>query len=1050
MNTTHWTSALYRNKHALVLAIIVILVGGLSAALSLPRLEDPRISNRDPIIITQVPGASAERVETLVTEPLERALQEIADIKNIESSSTRGVSIIRVELKATIDAGSNKPVFAEVRDKVTEASLQFPPEARPPIVDEKRDPAAFTLITAVAWTAPGSPNLNIMNRVAEELATRLRSLSGTELVRLYGAPDEEISVTADPLLLADLGLSTADIASTLGAADSKRAAGVVRGAATDMSLEITGELDSVARIASIPIHSDEQLGLVRIGDVASVEREWRSPAADMALRNGEQVILVAARMDPSLHIDAWTNDARSVIDGYAIELGAGIDLALVFEQGRYTASQLSNLIGNLAAGVAVVLAVVIVTMGLRLALVVGAAIPLVVSLVLLGWQLSGNAIQQMSIFGLIIALGLLIDNAIVVADEVARHRRSGQSALRSLEQAVRHLAVPLFASTLTTVLAFAPILLLTGSVGEFVGSIGGTVIIALSASLLVALLLISALAAQFAPGRDDIDSRWWQTGVQLPDLQNRYYTGLRLAMRRPLVALLLALFLPVSGFIAATQLGNQFFPPVDRDMFELKLWLPNNSSIERASEQALAVEGGIRAFEGVEEIHWRIGGSYPSVFYNLSMSKDFSPYYAHAIIKADSAAAARALIKPMQEDLNQRFPEAQIVLRQFGQGPPIEADVEYRLYGPSTEMLQNLGEQVRLVLQSDPDVMHTRTSTPRGEPKLWFNADQDEARLAGLNLNDIALQLESNLEGSLGGTVLENLEQLPVRVRFDNAYRSNSDQVESMQIIGGASGEWTTLHALGEFELRPELGGNTRFNSLRTNRIEGYTVNGALPIDVTKRVLERLAQRGFSLPAGYRLEVGGAVEEDKEATANLLAYVPLLLTLTVTTLVLLFRSVALAGLLGLVGLLSVGPGLLATWAMGFPVSFNTILGTLGLVGLAFNNSIVVLAAIRSHPEARRGDADAIVDRIRDVSRHIFSTTLTTVGGFLPLILFVGGDFWPSLSIVLAGGVFGSTILALLFTPAMYRLGCRWMRRSPASQLQDQSLQSGIGHQAGGA
>ncbi len=1025
MKTTSWASAFFRNRHALVLAIVAVLVGGMSSIASLPRLEDPRITNRDPIIITRVPGASAERVETLVTEPLEKALQEIVDIKDIESTSTRGVSLVRVKLKATIDATNNKSVFAEIRDKVEEARQHFPPQAQAPEVDDKRDPAAFTLITAVTWAAAGAPNLNIMNRAAEELATRLRSIPGTELVRLYGAPDEEITVTADPVAIADLGLSAEDLSHTLRSADAKRAAGVLRADQTNVTLEVRGELDSVARIQSIPVISDSQLGIVRIGDIASVERNWRSPASDIAYNNGQRVILVAARMDSQLHIDAWANSAQSLIDAYAIELGSGLQLDPVFEQASYTHNQLTNLVSNLIAGVLVVMAVVMLTMGWRLALVIGIAIPLVVSMVLLGWQFTGNAIQQMSIFGLIIALGLLIDNAIVAADEVARHKQNGLSSLEALERAVHHLAIPLFASTLTTVLAFAPILLLTGSVGEFVGSIGGTVIIALSCSLVVALSVVAALAALFArsPGADG--KRWWHTGVRLPMLQRRYRQALEGALRRPLAAIAFALFLPVSGFIAATQLGNQFFPPVDRDMFELKMWLPNNSSIDHTADQALTIEDEVRKFDAVTDVHWRVGGSYPSVFYNLAMSKEFSPYYAHAIIKADSAESARAIIKPMQIALNARFPNAQLVLRQFGQGPPIEADVEYRLYGPSLETLQTLGEQVRLALQSDPDVMHTRTSIPRGEPKLWFSADEDEALLAGLKLTDIASQLESNLEGSIGGTVLENLEQLPVRVRYGADYRASSDDIASMQIVSKGLDEWTSLQALGTLELRPELGGNTRFNSLRTNRIEGYTVNGALPIDVTRRVLETLEASGFFLPAGYRIEIGGAVEEDREATASLLAYVPLLLTLTVATLVLLFRSATLAGLLGLVGFLSVGPGLLATWAMGFPISFNTILGTLGLVGLAFNNSIVVLAAIRSQAPAREGDASAIVESIAGASRHIFSTTLTTVGGFLPLILFVGGDFWPSLSIVLAGGVFGSTILALVFTPTMYALGCRW-------------------------
>ena len=220
MNQPTWASAFLRNRQLLVLSILVILVGGVSSLVSLPRLEDPRIVNRNPMIITQVPGASAQRVETLVTEPLERSLQEISAIKDIESTSTAGVSIVTVELKAEVNGTENKEIFAEIRDKVGEAATRFPPEAREPLIDDKRDPVGFTLITAVRWTVGGQPNLNIMNRVAEELANRLRAMDGTELVRLYGAPDEEIRVTVDPRQLADLEMSAhADILANLSRRD---------------------------------------------------------------------------------------------------------------------------------------------------------------------------------------------------------------------------------------------------------------------------------------------------------------------------------------------------------------------------------------------------------------------------------------------------------------------------------------------------------------------------------------------------------------------------------------------------------------------------------------------------------------------------------------------------------------------------------------------------------------------------------------------------------------------------------------------------------------
>lgn len=861
--STHWTgSALLRNKHLLVLSIVVILVGGVSALMTLPRLEDPRIVNRIPLVITQVPGASAQRVETLVTEPLERALQEISTVKDIESTSTAGISIVNVELKDEVTGDQTKAIFAELRDKVGEASKQFPPEALEPVVDDKRDPVAFTLLTAVKWQAGGQPNLTILNRAAEELANRLRALGGTELVRLYGAPEEEIQVTVDSARLAELQLSASGLAALLQGADAKRAAGALRGERSDLIMEVDGALDSTRRIEAIPVASTLDLGVVRVGDVARIERAWREPADAVALVDGDQAILVATRMDPDRRVDRWASEANQIVDDLALELGAGVELERIFEQERYTVNQLSTLATNLVAGIAVVMAVIFVMMGWRLALIVGAALPLSISLVLLGLQLSGNAIHQMSIFGMIIALGLLIDNAIVMADEVAGHKRRGESSLRAVEKAVSHLLMPLLASTLTTVLAFAPILLLPGGAGDFVGSIGGSVIMALIASFLIAMTIIAALAGLFAPAGTSSDTRWWQAGIQPASLQAYYRRGVGAAMGRPWAAIVIALFLPVSGFIAASQLGNQFFPPVDRDMFEIQVWLPNDSSIGNTRDQVVEIEQSIREFESTEHVFWLIGGSFPSVYYNLVMDSENSPYRAQAIVTARSSAEAKAMIAPLQQQLDQRFPRAQIVIGQFGQGPPVVADIEYRLYGPSLDRLQQIGEVLRLGLQEDADVLHTQASIPRGTPKLWFTANEDSVRGAGLDLASVAGQLQSNLEGSVGGSVLENLEQLPVRVKYTDSQRGSLADIASMQLVTPGNQHWISMQALGEIELRPELGGITRFNAQRTNRIKAYTRNGALPLDITFRVLQKLESEGFEMPAGYRLELGGRLNRN--------------------------------------------------------------------------------------------------------------------------------------------------------------------------------------------
>ncbi len=1027
-----WATAFYRNPYLLWLGIAVVFVAGFASLSTLPRLEDPRIVNRAPLILTPVPGASAERVEALVTKPLEDALDEIDTIKTLETTSRPGISVVNVELDDTITESQNDSIFAEIRDKVGEATRELPPDALTPEVDDKRDPVAFTLILGVTYDgtehgsgvaqSPGGAPAGLLTRLGEALADRLRNVSGTELVRVYGAVDEELTVTVARDELAEMGLDAAGLAERIGAADSRQPAGTIRGTRGDLRLEVDGEFETVRRVAAVPVVAGGMGSTLTVGDVADVERGWSDPVDTLGLVDGRRSVLVAARVSPEVRVDQWIPLARAAVDVFAAQRGPGVRIDRVFDQAAYTTERLTELTNNLLAGAAVIVATVLIIMGFRPAVIVATALPMVVCLVLFGWQVTGQQIHQMSIFGLIIALGLLIDNAIVVTDEVVGRKAQGMPAVKAVGESVRHLFLPLLASTVTTVLAFTPIMLLPGGPGDFVGSIGLSVVLAIVASFAVAMTITAALAGRFGKPRPPGSPRlWWRDGVTLGPIGRAYPQALRWLYARPFTAIALAAALPLAGFAVAPTMGNQFFPQVDRNMFEVRLFLPRDTGIEETTRVASKLETTLRRFDGVEGVSWVVGGSFPTVYYNLVMDQDNAPHYAQAAVTTDTAERTKLLVPRIQAALDAAHPGAQVIVRRFAQGPPVVADIEYRVTGPSTEVLQALGDRLRVALQAHADVLHTQASMPRGEPKLFFAADEDAARLAGLSLTDVARQLAAGIEGSASGEVLEDLERLPVRVRYADADRRSVDAVASTPLAVPGADRWLHASALGDFELRPELGGITRFDRVRTNTISAYVRVGTLPIDTAAEVMASLEADGFELPPGYALATGGSTEQNEDATANLATYVPILVVIMIATLILSFRSLRCAAILGVVALCSVGLALLATWASGFPVSFNMILGTLGLIGVSLNDSIVVLAAIRADPNAASGDRDAVVRAVLGCTRHILATTATTMGGFLPLLVFVGGDFWPSLAIVLVGGIAGASVVALLLIPAAYVL-----------------------------
>ncbi len=1026
----------FDNRYLLVLTMVVTFVAGLAAINGLPRLEDPVITNRAPLVLTRFPGASAEQVEALVTKKLEESLNEIDQIKNIDSTSRAGFSLISIELKDEVGKEDTVSISSEIRDKLSQASADFPPQISAPFLDDQRNAVAYTLITAIQWKAAddAEKSLGILSRRANELADQLRNINGTELVRIYGQPSEEILVTIDQEALAQQGLTAAAVAAALGQADVKLPAGQLRNNISTLQLEVDGEIENLDRIREIIVKQGEGTRTVRVGDLARVERSWRTPPDQMGYTGGQRAIFVAARVAEAERVDLWDAKAKETLEGFRKTMGDTITAEPVFLQSDYTTERLGELAWNLVLGAAVVMVVILLTMGWRRSLIVSAALPLTAAGTLFVVSLQGGKLHQMSIFGMIIALGLLIDTAIVITDEIRIELAKGLKRREALVAALRHLTIPLLSSTLTTVLAFVPILLLPGGAGDFVGSIGGSVIVAVTVSFFFSLTVIAALAAIFsAPSEEGKKYRlpaWVREGIRAPWFTKPMMRIIGLAVKFPVLGILMGIAVPAVGLALAPTLGSQFFPRTDRDMFTIEVEMSSTTSIQETVKTTREIEKILREDESVERIHWLAGAVFPPVYYNIIEDKDNTPSYAMAVLKVRDFEVTTRLVPELQAKLDGKFPQARILVRKFAQGPPSAADVEMRITGPSISELQRLGDEARLKLAGQPQVLHTEVTMARGDPKFIFKPDEAAALAAGLTPTEISIQLQHLLEGVPGGSLIEAVEELPVRVRVGAEKRDSIEEIANLRLVG-SDGALVPLRAIGKFHLEPETSAITRRNNERVNTILGYVSTDGLPIDITTATKKALDESDFKLPPGYQFSLGGESENQADAVGNLLLYLPVIVTLTIATLVLSFKSLRMALILLSIAPLAVGYGLLATWVIQFPISFNTILGCIGLVGLAFNDNIVVLAAIHADKDARRGDIEAIKRVVAGTGRHLVSTTLTTIGSFLPLLIIVGGQFWPPLAVVLAGGVGGATFLAAVFTPAAYRLiAARKYRNEP--------------------
>ena len=1016
----------YRNSRLLILTICLILVWGLSSLQDLPRMEDPALSQWYGSITTRFPGASALRVESLVTEKLEQKLQEIEEIKFIESTSQLGTSFILLKLEDTVK--NHDEVWSRVRDRLADVTSQLPPEIIAPNLEDIND-RGYTLIAALTWELDSPPNYAILNRLAEELEQQLHNLGSVEEIEFWGAPSEEILVEINTTDLAALGLTPQQLSQQIRLSDAKVSSGRLRSRQNDLLIEVESELDSLEHIRQIPIGiGNNSQQLVRLGDIALVKKTIQEPASELAIINGKPGIILGILIEPNERIDQWMSKAQQTLENFRGSISSGIGLEIILDQNNYVETRLINLFKNLLLGAVFVVISTAFLMGVKSALVLGFSLPLSVLMVLGGMRLLEIPLHQMSLTGLVIALGMLIDNAVVVVDEMEHLLKEGLLPHKAISQAVSYLAIPLLASTLTTVLTFVPIAILPGATGEFVRTIALSVILALASSLLLSLTVIPAIRGRMHQKADkhNRSSAWGRTGFFNSRLTKVYYHTLNSILATPLLGIVLALILPVTGFLMAGSIPEQFFPPAERDQFQIELELSSSASLEQTQSVVETATDLIRQHSEVIDLHWFLGTYAPAFYYTVARNgiKGGIPNHARAMVQIIAGTSNRQLIQTLQRELDLACPSARVLVKQLEQSIAI-TPIELRLYGPNLDLLQKLGNQARSQLVQVPNVTHTSTSLGEALPKLALSLDEEQTQLTGLNNTQIAQQLNGNLEGILGGSILDNTEELPVRVRLSSSDRANLDQIKTLDLVPNnqlspENSAFLPLSALGQINLVPETAIITRRNGQRVNTVQGFITAGVLSSTILADFQQRLAESNFQLPPGYSMEWGGESAESNEAVGNLLSTIGILIVLMVATLVLSFNSFRSAGIIFLVAIGSVGLALASLWLFGYPLGFMAILGTVGLIGVAINDSIVVLAAIGNDPLARKGDRSAMVKVIVRSTRHVFTTTITTVAGFIPLFL-DGGEFWPPLAICITGGVGGTTLLALFFVPCAYLL-----------------------------
>ncbi len=1035
------------NRVVTFVALVVVALSGYSAYRSLPRAEDPGFVVRHAIVVARFPGASPERVELLVTDKLESAIQEIPEVAHITSESRIGQSIISVELRETVT--NLRPVWDNLRRKVAEAAGELPQGVVPVVGDDLGD----VFGTVLALTADGFSYAEL-EEIAEQVRNIFLRIDDVAKVEIHGAQEERVFVNFDNARLAGLGLSAPQLQGILQSSNIIIPGGAVETGVERISLEPTGNFTSVDDIRRTLITLPGTGETLYLGDVADIQRGYVDPPSSKVRANGQPALVLAVSMRAGGNIIALGEDIRAAIAEVEGRYPVGVAFDILAFQPEVVDRAVSTFVNSILQAVGIVLACMLLFLGLRTGLVVAALVPMAMMATLMLMRYLGIGLDKMSLVALIIALGLLVDNAIVMSESILVRMQAGEHAREAALASSRELRFPLLVSSLTTIAAFLPIVLAESTVGEYTAPLAQVIALTLLASWLLAITMVPLLcmlclrvrqrkfsarpAESGADGRAAADGTATDTREVAPaDRMDaefdtpfyRRYTGvLRLLLARPLVTVVGAFGLLVATLGLFRFVEQSFFPDSREVLFTGDFEFPYGTSfayaeaamldIERFMSDELAARDGR---EGVRNWAFFVGAGPPPFTLRYSSAQAHAGYAA-LIANASALDELDSVIERLREYVQAGHPDIDVTLKRLAAGPAGATPVEVRLYGDDHNVLFDLADGVKAQLATLPGTRNISDNWGKQTKKLIVNIDDARARRADITNQDIAVSLRMALSGSTVTEYREGDKAIPVVLRSEVGGREDIGKLESINVYA-QSGQNVALRQVADIVLAFEPS-----KILRRDRAKTLSVlsdldpgSGASAFAIASALELWLAEQRQSWPVGYSYEIGGTFESSASANASIAEKLPLAGLLILLLLVGQFNSLRKPLIIVLtipLGLIGVVIGLLVT---GQSFGFMTLLGVISLAGIVINNAIVLIDRIRIETDENGLDPPrAVLEAAQRRLRPIVLTTVTTVGGLLPL--WFGGDpLFVSMAVAIIFGLVFATVLTLGFVPALYCL-----------------------------
>ena len=996
------------------LLITAITLAGLSVYFTQPRQEDPEIAVRSAQIVTQVPGLSPERIEQLVTRPVEEQVKTISQVEEITSLSMTGLSIVMPEVAPRYD--DIKPIWTDLRNKMDDMASRLPQGAIGPQVNDDYGRVA---VVTMALTGREFSMAELYSE-ARDVREELSALELAARVDLYGVQAERVWIEFDPAFMAQFGLKVRDVVAALQGQNVVLPGGTVDADGLNVVIEPSGDFKSLDDIRNLAVETEDGQ-VVYLDDLADVHRGFVDPPSAPAFYNGAPAIVLGLSMVSNSNVVELGDEVEDMIARLRGELPLGMELDIVIFQPDLVQASVNNASSNLLQTVAVVLLVVMLALGLRTGLIVGAMVPLTMMATLVGMSLWGIELHRISIAAIIVALGLLVDNGVVVAEDIKKRLDLGAERLEAALATPRGLAVPLLTSSLTTVAAFMPLVLIEGGTGEFLRSLGQVLALALLSSWLIAITVIPAFCYWFLPeSGGDSREQSAASGEDYSSAPYRFYRSiLRLVLRSRVVFIILMIGLLLSSTSIFKHVKRRSLGPSERNQFTVYVDLPSEASIHETIGATDRLTGFLRD-EGenpeVTDVLAYVGSGGPRFFLSLSPN-DPQPNKAFLVVNTQEAHQIEAVMARVERFMVEGMPEATGRTDILFLGSSPLGTVQFLVRGPEIEGIRRLGAEITDAFHRVEGIRAVRNDWENSVLKLRVDVDQERARRAGLSSENIAQTLSAHFDGADVTTYREGELSIPVTIRAQPEDRGSLDRVRTVEIPSSKTGVPVPLLQVADFTADVEPSRIRRLDQERA-----LNVSGKHP-DMTATELYAVIQPfldELDVPDGYSVEIDGEIKESQESNEKLFKYAPHALFVIVLLLVLQFNSFRRPLIiLSTIPLVLIGANYGLFLFKGF-FDFTAMLGLFSLAGIIINNGIVLIDRIDEARSEGMAVGEAVIDAALARARPIIMTTITTIVGLVPLALF-GGEFWYGMAIVIMCGIGVGTLLTLGFVPVLYSL-----------------------------